>query len=311
MRRCMVVFFVCGAMALNDYKSVNLQNFGNRIIKCEPADCSCSPDYLETPSLCDACMGGSYKNSENSCQICPDNSFSLPAASSADECVCVPGYWKNGGVCEACRVNTYKAHYGNFGCMQCPTNFVSPLNSTHFEDCECKEGYMGSPDQLLHCIECAKGYLKPTSGSMECEVCPVNTYSSVTARFSECDNCPPNSETYDQVAQTNVLACKCSSAYGVNEAGECVSCETNYYCGINSDPRPCPQHSAGGPGLSNVSQCLCGSGYKRSEDQCTLCHHDSYCSQEIEIPCPGNSTSPRGSDSESDCVCAGGFERLD
>ena len=128
-------------------------------------------------------------------------------------CLCNLGFTGNGLSCSAFCPTGYTGNEltGCFDINECEENsFQCPKDSDCFDTigtylCQCKEGFIANGDGC-HRAECPAGQYTP--GGVTCQVCPMNTYSSVVNNsLSECSPCPLLHTTVGPGA-TSVTQCK-------------------------------------------------------------------------------------------------------
>ena len=123
------------------------------------SDCKCLAGYTGSDgSACEACSGGTYKETQGSgeCRGCPKGSFAAVAATA---------------------------------CNSCPSGSDSAAGSDAVDDCKCNAGFSG-PDGK-QCAECPEQTFKNSLGSGACQGCPRGTYASAGA--TACETCSDTS----------------------------------------------------------------------------------------------------------------------
>lgn len=265
--------------------------------------------------------------SDTTCQACHSNTESWMGSASRSQCHCVAGYYtenmgQESATCVSCGVGTYNSVLNANACSKCgPGTYSNKLTATSKEtcvicpdgfsgegqsqcdkcpdnafagpgkafliDCQCNPGFFGANGAT--CQQCVAGKFKPLHGSMDCDDCPINKYSTLLG----------------QVADTT-----------------CVSCATNTVApaGSNSeDDCKCKLgHTSSVPGVDGKPCVACAMGKFKAalgHNLCDDCAADTYLdttgatASSACKKCFDFSTSSAGSDSEEDCLCLGGRER--
>ena len=335
-------------------------------------DCKCRPGFYETiddpRQNCSHCEIGSYKAEfgNGDCYPCPEGSFAdfvgmtqckpcsvysemkhanttlqANGSTSVSDCTCDMGYFSDStqysgnAECLQCARGSFKHTKGYSACFFCgniePRYNVHLLNMyggdqtgaishTHckecppksgqndilipntlvmdgIEDCLCFAGYEPNPSSNVTdgCVLCEKYKFKVGFSNDDCRYCEDNTY--FVNRVSECRECLL--ETVDG-SQTH--------SYALN------SNFTNTKWGIDE------------------SDCVCGDGYYRKDQECLACEIGHYRNDIMTAPrysciecprdtyteelasavcknCPSNAfTAANASEKRGDCLCRAGFE---
>lgn len=194
--------------------------------------CLCEGGYEwdEVNSICVPCGEGTSKaRGLGSCEVCPENTYSLaqspvctpcglnersPAGSGSPfACNCRPGFGSadDGGSCSLCNNGTYSSggaiSTGNPqvqrpACLQCPTNKNSTQGSTERGNCKCIPGH-GDPtnnaDDGAECSPCENGFYASGGNNIACFSCGFGTVTE-----------PPQ-------AAFAFSCCQCDAARGLYE----------------------------------------------------------------------------------------------
>ena len=122
-------------------------------------------ELLYSGTDCSPCSPGFYKSTVGlqACDSCPENSTSLPGATSISQCICPFGYTGlQGSVCSVCPAGKYKNVLGSSACEPCPLGSWSSTTGQSF------------------CALCPIGkYLdySLSTSTRGCQPCPFGTYS--------------------------------------------------------------------------------------------------------------------------------------
>ena len=290
--------------------------------------------------ICEACPGGTYNDvvaatSMDFCQVCPNNTFSLPRSGSIDRCVCVAGYFYDDDdatfTCTECAAGSFQPETNSSACHACPAGTFSTVTAA-------------VSSQV--CQQCADGFYNTLLGAVTCLPCASNTWQNLSVSNThalECSACPANS-LHNLSAQTDIESCRCQAGYAAVDNGtdyyRCELCLPGFYCPgdgkqflceLNhfSQPgstvcTPCHPNSQGEQ-IQSEEECLCKPGTQgRAHDTCSLCaagkfqallgnnvtcepcdvgfYQNNTGSTECQ-KCANNSLSGQGSDDITDCVC--------
>lgn len=280
--------------------------------------CLCQTGYYRTDhhDKCKPCPTNFYCPAEHQLEMpnvvqCPENEKTHDQAqSSIDSCFCLAGFklTSQGGVvkCLACDIGEL-CSAGQVVDSLCHLENKMP-NEQHTE-CVCMPGY---GLVVVDCVACSPGFVKPLSGNLVCEGCPINHYSFNT---THCQRCPENSES--RPASTS---CECSKPYVWNsELGQCELCPVNTFLESAGVCTSCPfmSDTAGvAATVDGITACVCADGYVRhpinTSDgyMCSACPSNTYESDGVCIACPTNSVSLPNSSSINNCVCEGCHNKL-
>ena len=275
------------------------------------SNCVAGKYSMMNASVCTDCPAGTYYASTgatdiDTCQKCPANSLSLVGSTALTSCVCNLGFTgPNGGTCNACAAGKYKTTNGTLVCTDCGINTYSPaigmtnvstcqscpihtqsqVGSTTLSSCVCNFGYTG-PDGGT-CNACPAGKYKTVTGTLACEDCDINTYSTAIGEtvVSNCQRCPIHAQS--PAGSTTLSSCVCNVGYIGPDGGTCNACVAGKYKTVTG----------------NV--------------ECTNCRANTYSlatgATTIDTcqPCSPNSQSVVGSPSPTSCVCNLGFTGAD
>jgi len=282
----------------------------NTIPSAGHVDCVCLAGFTGATD-CWWCDNGKYKEDigRQACDLCPANSWQTSRGSiTIQDCVCsigyqggfhpvvlayfnlsrgcemcVPGKHKSSvhmqgaawaAPCFTCGENTYSAHHGATACAACPSNTVSPSNSTQVFDCICKNGMFGPPGG-------------------PCSLCEAGTYGSL----GSCVDCPTTSPTENQQmsAPGSTLETDCYSLCPRGKYANqpeltytgCYDCEIGTYKDFNGHAwcQSCTWQddilrvdgfyfettsSTLSTGSTSVSDCMCDIGYTLVDNNDTV-----------------------------------------
>ena len=145
------------------------------------------------------------------CNVCANDSFSLPQSGRQADCLCEPGFsGPDGGPCAACAAGTFKAANGSAACEACPLHTYSDADaSTSCQSCTQFLDFGGitlAPGQnSSDACECdvSQGFSTVyVNGARKCTGCTAGTYASAEG----CRNCS-NGTFNDEGAQTTCKQC--------------------------------------------------------------------------------------------------------
>lgn len=221
--------------------------------------------------------------------------------------------------CSICPADSFSNTSEAAACTACPAFSSAPAGSTHAEDCECIEGYLGAhggpcgkdcPAGWAHgehnqqCFRCQTSSYKPGEGKTACTPCPA--HSSHILRN-----------------QTSVEACVCEAGYLWNaDAEKCDACASGTFNNAAGDTT-CFECDGAGPAATECANILVvPPGYQQTSDGENLerCPHGDFntgggAGQHARCTvCPAGSTMDVATDaaarvSIAACVCDAGFSR--
>ncbi|KAL5004455.1 hypothetical protein ScPMuIL_017911 [Solemya velum] len=202
------------------------------------------------------------------------------------------------------------------GCVSCPGNETSPLNS----------------EDIIQCTSvCVPGtYSDDGSGNAPCSLCPANYYNanSGSTSITDCVACSNDESTFKGTPYTYFCLGACAggtfSIFGDGYV-PCVACPEGTYgpdlmaTSLNAC-RPCPAGTTSEEGswsiysctVSVSTQCAPGTYSDTGEEPCTDCPANTYnpnagsVNETDCLPCSAGEISPAGSTDISDCqdACA-------
>ncbi|KAJ1476660.1 hypothetical protein T484DRAFT_1595934, partial [Baffinella frigidus] len=143
---------------------------------------------------CTACPAGSFKDltGDGACTLCAADDYSTVVA-SADPAVCLP----------------------------CPAFTFAVEGSNELTDCTCRVGYTAETNGEA-CTACGSGTTKPLTGTGACPLCPVATYSGLSALAEDCASCP--AATSSPQGSTVIGECSCVPGYTGPNGAACAAC---------------------------------------------------------------------------------------
>ena len=281
----------------------------------ELTDCTCIAGYTGANGVaCTACALHTYKTATGNadCSLCVDKTMTLALGSTnINDCICTPGYTAGGGsvVCTGCSTGKYKVGSGPAVCTDCGVNKYSEAVAATAEatctncpgvlgtsvslagngllgGCKCNLGYTG-PDGAV-CSACIAGKYKTATGAALCDLCAVDTFSTVIAKTtSDCTQCSNinrlNFITDGTTGQDELTDCKCEPGYTGVDGETCYGCVAGKY-----------KTTAG-----SVDCTLCGQG---KFSTATASATGAVC-----LNCPTNSNAPLGSSAAAGCTCDAGY----
>ena len=247
--------------------------------------CVCNNGFVFLEGVCTGCLPGSFNTGEQSCTLCPNNTFSSTSSATT--------------------------------CETCPDFSISPEGSNQLADCNCEGGYQWTS---TNCAACEPGYYKSEdtqAAESLCTVCPTGTYTSSPAAIV-CTICPNN--TYqNETGQASCQACHAhsTSAAGSTDAVQCACLPGYFFCTDCHECKPCAQGSFKST-TANTECTACEVGYftastaSTSSDNCTLCPANSYTTIDDDVgvqclDCPLNTVSLAGAQGIASCVCMAGY----
>ena len=127
--------------------------------------CSCRAGYTQAgsdPPSCSLCPTSTYRpaRSNDTCDRCPHNLFSVAGSTSTTACHCKAGYSPVQGRCVQCSARQYKAEIGEGMCQDCLIpNSESTLSGG--VACECSPGYFTLSGSDALCTSPWQGPLLP------------------------------------------------------------------------------------------------------------------------------------------------------
>ena len=123
-------------------------------------NCYCMPGYYTEENSCVLCPVNSYCNEDartivdgkivQEAERCPSNSTTLtkPGQVSLRNCICDAGFYRDNNVCKSCPVNTYCYNETKIKCMN---NATSVRLSSSADECKCDAGYEKNLEQCILC----------------------------------------------------------------------------------------------------------------------------------------------------------------
>lgn len=290
-------------------------------------ECLCKTGYAGgTAGGCSACPINTF-GMISVCQACAAGSSSPALSGSESNCTCNAGYFRSDSPtaaarlanCSICPADSFSNTSEAAACTACPAFSSAPAGSTHAEDCECIEGYLGAhggpcgkdcPAGWAHgehnqqCFRCQTSSYKPGEGKTACTPCPA--HSSHILRN-----------------QTSVEACVCEAGYLWNaDAEKCDACASGTFNNAAGDTT-CFECDVAGPAATECANILVvPPGYQQTSDGENLerCPHGDFntgggAGQHARCTvCPAGSTMDVATDaaarvSIAACVCDAGFSR--
>lgn len=251
---------------------------------------------------CTSCMQNNYCPSQTLNEIiqCPNNTYSLPGASSTSQCTCPTNsalrIATNNCTCNAgfYAFPNATAPMAGWQCNACPTNLSSPEGASSLSQCVCAGGFYPTTSPST-CAQCTAGTYCPfpNTGPMHCPagLASVDGASACTLQCPAGFHCPGNGQ---------VIQCP-TSTYSTGGAGaECITCEPGFYCNVPFRNFPCPSGSYCPLGSNAPILCPIGSyALESSAAACSICEPGYYCpNSTTRILCPvlfyclGGSTEP-------------------
>ena len=215
---------------------------------------------------CSICSKGTYINSLNYCQKCPE------------------GYYndiENARECKKCPKGFYSDISGSIICQKCPEGFTSLLNSSEcFKICEsgfypigneclpCEPGFY-SEASSLNCSSCIPGTFTNNEGMNKCIECFPGTFNNDYNQIS-CQQCPPN---YYSDFPGSIICKKCEdNNYSLYGFSKCLSCNILIpfcnKCSINGICLKCNNYALSG--YNNCSICENDYDYIFNGEYCKL-----------------------------------------
>jgi hypothetical protein len=184
----------------------------------------CSPGKYRTlkkGTKCDPCAENSFTDKEASSE-CEDCASGRSSAEGATVCsACAAGQYKDSssGACVQCPVGYAQPEQDQITCDKCgPTNVLDPgkgstTGAKAKPNCAlCDLGQYGVDNT---CVRCPAGFYQDGKGTLDCNKCPINTYSSEEAKSSaaDCVSCPERTTTGTLKGQTEINACVCAENF--------------------------------------------------------------------------------------------------
>lgn len=280
--------------------------FGSTNLNSPPILLQLSVFYAVSRFNCISCLSNSYCPSHfiNQTIRCPNNTFSLPGASSASQCVCPANAEVQGGASNcSCRSgyfmvpNATAPLNARWQCNLCPPNLMSPPGSTDVAQCVCIPGFYPT---------------NPLVSLQVCSLCPENMYCPFRTRFpiacpagtlsaaGAVDTCPiPCPPGFYCPGNTSVLPCPPGSYSTGGAKQACTLCEPGYFCNTTLTNEVCPRGFFCPPGTVEPVPCTISTYSMGGASQCTVCEGGYYCPTvfgRIQCPilhqCPVASTAP-------------------
>ena len=262
--------------------------------------------YATNAYRCVNCITNAYcpSNFVNQTIRCPNNTFSLPGASSVRQCVCPANAEVQSGATNcSCRMGFFMVPNASaplnarWQCNSCPPNLISPPGSTDISHCICIPGFYPT---------------NPLISLQVCSICPQNTHCPFRTRSpipcpagtlsnpGAVDTCPiPCPPGFFCPGNTSVLPCPPGS-YSTGGAKEaCTLCEGGYFCNTTLMHELCPRGFFCPAGSVNPLPCTLTTYSLGGAERCTVCEGGYYCPTvfgRIQCPvlhqCPTASTAP-------------------
>jgi hypothetical protein len=123
-----------------------------------------------------------------------------------------------------CPANTYKTELGDFNCLPCPPQSISPSASTSIDACTCSANLIQKSDRSCDRV-CAAGSEARTGNNAvtACAPCRASSYKTAAGE-QDCTQCPPNSFSL-LTGQTSIMSCMCAQGFVWNaETQLCDAC---------------------------------------------------------------------------------------
>ena len=181
-------------------------------------------------------------NEKDTCEKCPQFSFSEVGSSSRTQCECIRGYidLENANVQVVELVDILESPYFK------ESTYLHTLNCTNINECDVLEEFRHNCHADAECQDtqgsficlCNAGYTG--LDGTHCTACPEETYKTASGSDA-CTHCPPNSTSV--VASTSLLNCGCHPGEEMSlESGRCEDCQHGHYSlgGLESC-RKCPR----------------------------------------------------------------------
>lgn len=231
------------------------------------------------------------------CSFCPANMTLVD-----NVCVCNPNY------------------HGSFlmGCLPCPANSDSPMNSLTILQCVCRANFYRDSNLCPACPSNSTSL--PASLSITACKCVANFYSN----SNQCLKCPAFS--LGPAGSSSISSCTCIPGYNREEPYLCSPCPAGYVCPSQYVVNLCPDNLWGNlTGQHEISKacpfpcgtCPLGQYNIRcgafNPGVCRECEAGQYGGGQGAVSsawcqtCPTGSTSQRGSGSATDCACKQNF----
>jgi len=303
-----------------------------------PLACLCNAGFADDGAhACLGCAGGTYKEAAaddaqdtEPCDVCPDDSFSLPRSGRLADCLCDPGFsGPDGGPCAACAPGKFKPANGSAACEDCPLHAYSDAPaSTACVSCvdflSSTGGITALPGQSASasCVcDVSRGFTEIVlGGARACSACQLGTYATDSGcrncsggtyaderGLIECKQCPANMSSYD----FPFVACQCHKGYKCDAANsfftfksnatachcdECPSDTFKDYTGAASACQLCQANSQSLPASTSQDMCLCKRGYRQDGPAvCVACAAGAY-SDALDVlactACPAETYTP-------------------
>lgn len=239
---------------------------------------------------CTSCTQNSYCPSQTVNEIiqCPNNTYSLPGASSTSQCGC-PANAAHRAATNNCTCNAgfyampnATAPMAGWQCNACPANLSSPEGASSLSQCVCAEGFYPTTSPTT-CSQCTAGTYCPflNTGPLHC---PTGQASVDGA--SDCTmQCPPG---FRCPGTGQVLPCP-TGTYSTGGAGmTCVTCEPGFFCNVSFQHYPCPVGFYCPLGSNAPVKCPEGSyAMESAATVCSTCEAGYYCpTTTSRIKCP-------------------------
>jgi len=275
----------------------------------------CQDGYEMTPSGCQQCDIGYYKNNADGkfsmCELCPIDSITAGRATTSiggcNVANCTAGSFLTAtNVCEDCSKGTYQPQWWQNGCIACgldKTTEETGADNALLCILVCQPG---EEDAGGFCQPCARGYWKSVEAAATCKPCPPGRTTVAIGSKAEGDCSLPaclEGSYLDTLTNPNQPSCKTCPYDSYQDEIWMESC------------KPCLQGKVslitGAKSSSDcVSNCSSGTAYNPATGQCEFCKIGYYRNQFVRSQtdcqlCPSDYiTEAIGSDDASKCTVA-------
>lgn len=251
----------------------------------------------------ETCLSCSQFSSISASKCISCQSFRISSNPGRQTCNCV-----NGSISNAYSSSFIAAFTGltipNRSCSTCPEGSITAVQGSTRICSSCPAGKLCSINPALT-RACTEGYFRPTNNSI-CIPCLPGTYlNSTLSSATACSSCPEG--TYSsQLGSTNCTKCTGNTFSNVRQSTECFLCPTNSASNQNGTLCLCQKHFYletnifGSTGtckqctfqtcqanasltaceigsVSDVSRCICKTGFKGDGLTCTQCSNPNTC----------------------------------
>jgi hypothetical protein len=259
---------------------------------CE--DCPAGGHSQPGAGYCDQCLTGKYYDeTNNKCELCPKNTFTISGAADINGCEDCPagGHSQPGsGYCDQCLTGKYYNEPTNV-CKLCPKNTFTISGATDINGCEeCPPGGHSQPGSG-YCDQCLSGKYYEEEAN-DCKLCPAGTYTATGGVDLEaCITCDdgfyssdPGSATcltcapgkFTNADQTECLLCPAGKISGV-ASSECAVCEIGKFaenegsveCKFCNDEDVLKGSTTAGNSTASKSGCICDKGEYENHETAT------------------------------------------